>query len=83
MDAEQLADETNDEDRNPSPQEAECLSPLELQTILFRRNWQERNCRDHYWRRLHRNFARQAVAELRHQTRRQRKKFGPTHYGHT
>lgn len=66
---------------NPGPIEAEKMEPLELYTILFRRNYGERNTTDRYWRRLHRHFARQALVELRYLTNRQRKVFGPTHYG--
>ena len=66
---------------NPTPQEASEMDPIELQTIYFRRNWEERNTTDRYWRRIHRHYARQAVSELRYLTGRQRKKFGPSHYG--
>ena len=58
---------------NPSPQEAEMMPRLELQTVLFRRNYGERNTLDRYWRCIHRNFARQALDQLRYLTGRQRK----------
>ena len=68
---------------NPGPTEAEQMDPLELQTILFRRNYGMRHDRDPYWQRLHRHFARQAVSELRFLTNRQYKGWrnAPTHYG--
>lgn len=68
---------------NPTPQEAERMPPLELQTLLLRRNLEDRNTRDPYWRLVHRHFARQALRELRFLTARPTKRRNvPTAYGH-
>lgn len=58
---------------NPTPQEAAGVPRLMLETILFRRNFGERNTRDSYWRRIHRYQARRAAGELRYLTNRPRK----------
>lgn len=59
---------------NPTPQEADAMDPLELHTVLFRLNYGERNTPVAYWRRIHRNFARQALRELRYLTNRPTKR---------
>jgi hypothetical protein len=67
---------------NHGPLEAERMPALELQTVLFRRNYGMRHDADPYWRRLHRQFARQALRELRYLTNRKSKKVNvPSGYG--
>lgn len=58
---------------NPTPREAALMPALELHTILFRRNYGQRNTTDPYWWRLHRQWAKNAIDELRYLTGRQRK----------
>ena len=60
---------------NPTPQEAAQMDPLELATILFCRNFQQRNTKDRYWKRLHRHYAKQALSELRQLTNRPPKRW--------
>jgi hypothetical protein len=62
---------------NYSPQEAALVPPLELQTVLLRRNWEGRHTTDSYWRRLHRSWCKQAARELRSLTARPSKRVKP------
>ena len=49
------------------------MTSIQEQKALFTTNWHLRNDGSKRWQRIHRNFARQAVSELRFLTNRQRK----------
>lgn len=66
---------------NLTPTDKEHMDPIQFHTHCFLHNWELRNTSDKYWYRLHRIWAKDNIAQLRFLKNKQRKKFGPTHYG--